>query len=116
MNVQKSSVDRSKVLRQKDPEEEFERLQNKVKRNMSQEKNAQLDGQATLNSCKRTDRSSNDPVESPIDHQALKKYIPKPNKTTTQASENQGFSSDYLKGYIKKEASSNVVSNLLLFY
>ena len=80
---------------------------------MSQEKSAQLDGQATLNSCKRTDRSSNDPIESPIDHQALKKYIPKPSKTTNQTSESQVFSSDLLKGYAKKEAASNVVSTAL---
>lgn len=83
---------------------------------MSQERNTQLEGQSTLNSCKRTDRSANDAVESPIDHQALKKYIPKPSKTTMQSTENQGYSGDLLKGYIKKEASSNIVNNKVLNY
>ena len=63
----------------------------------------------TLHAGKRIERSSNEMTDGSADHQMLKKYTPKPTKTATASHliDSHRLSGELLKGYGKKDASSN---------
>ena len=103
VNIHRASADRTKLNKQKDLEEEFDRLQTKLKRNMSHER-TQAEGHS-VSYPKRQERIEHH--KSQNDHSALKKYIPKPSKNAGQGPD--AASREDLKSYIKKEHSNHVI-------